>query len=408
LTNFFILAYATESMRSVVKKFFSFFLFTTLFFVFPTIVLAADYCAAGDPKCPVINSHSISCNGTTSVKSITYSWKAVSPNGPYNLVYSHSGKPGCYYQSQNIKSTSVTIYGTGKNGNCGTDVGIKAGESVTAKVAVWNGVSGTYFSNYGQPPDRISAICTASAPTPTSHPTTNPTPTTPITPGPTIPPATTGNLSVQIDGIGLQDNPNPLHPTRKIVLYFYNPTDTSFQHILRVFTGIVTFNPNTGYFSNASFPLTGLFSGHYLVLVRTPQGSLVAQIGTGDGTGPIYITTTGGANMLVDLQDAQDTNADTTPPILLMGDLVNDCQSSSSCNFNYIFTLDWSALVDCFGDKKTSVACVAHGTFPNTQDTLADLNDDGVVDGVDYTMVLRNFAHFGIGQQNMDRGNPPQ
>lgn len=393
-------------MRITFQKLFPLFIFALLFLFLPTIVLAADYCAAGDPKCPVINSHSVSCNGTTSVKSITYTWKAVSPNGPYNLVYSHSGKPGCYYQSQNIKSTSVTIYGTGKNGNCGTDVGIKAGESVTAKVAVWSGVSGTYFSNYGQPPDRISAICTASNPTPTTPP--NITPTTPPNPTPTTPPGTKGNLTVQIQGIGLQDNPNPFHPTRRVVLYFYPSADTTFQHLIKAFPGTVTFNPNNGFFSNASFPLTGLLAGNYLVLVRTTQGSLVSQIGTGDGTGPITITTTGGANMLVDLQNSQDTNADTTAPILLMGDLVNDCASSSSCNFNYVFTLDWSALVDCFGDKKTSVACVAHGTFPSTSDTLSDLNDDGVVDGVDYTMLLGNFGHFGIGQQNMNRGNPPQ
>ncbi|MDE2590066.1 MAG: hypothetical protein KGL95_10430, partial [Patescibacteria group bacterium] len=164
---------------------------------------------------------------------------------------------------------------------------------------------------------------------------------------------------------------------------------------------------STGYFSNASFPLTGLTAGNYLVLVRTLQGSLVAQIGTGDGTGPITIVTTGGDNYLVDTQNSQDQNADTTAPTLFMGDIVTDC-SSSSCDFNHVYTLDWNALVDCFGDKKSSSTCTAHGTFPNTQDTVTDLNDDGQVDGVDYTILMGNFGHFGIGQQSMNRGNPPQ
>ncbi|MDE2590067.1 MAG: hypothetical protein KGL95_10435, partial [Patescibacteria group bacterium] len=71
---------------------------------------------------------------------------------------------------------------------------------------------------------------TTPPPTPTNTPNPTPHPTTSPTPQPTPTPIlTTGNLALQVQGIGLNDVLNPLHPIRRVILYFYPPTDTSFQ-----------------------------------------------------------------------------------------------------------------------------------------------------------------------------------
>jgi hypothetical protein len=45
---------------------------------------------------------------------------------------------------------------------------------------------------------------------------------------------------------------------------------------------------------------------------------------------------------------------------------------------------DYSAVVDCFGEKLNTVLCLYRDS--------ADLNFDGVVDIIDLNIVLRNFG----------------
>jgi len=393
-----------------------FFLGSSLFFLLLFSIFAKP--AAADPydclhygtkQCIALKVSAICSSGKPLV---TLTWNNPHNDSSFNIVYSHGGHWYMKPILSKVLSTTIPPYGKYQDGGTGSDPGFPAtGGSFGAKITggVPGNLGGSGITTGYSTPSITTTMpnCTI---TPTSNPTSGITPTSPPNVTPTSPPLppTKGALTIQVEGIGLSENPNPLHPNRQIVLYFYPTTDTGFSHSPQVFTGNVSFNQVNGFFSNASFPLTGLTAGQYLVLARTQQGSLVSQVGTGDGTGPITIVNTGGANLLVDTQDASDTNAATIVPILHMGDFIRGCGNPSSCDFNYVYTLDWSALVDCFGDKRPSVACVAHGTFPNTQDSLADINDDGIVDGVDYTILMKNFGHFGVGQQTMNRGNPPQ
>jgi hypothetical protein len=268
------------------------------------------------------------------------------------------------------------------------------------------------YNEWGYPGVGVSLVCTAqpTAPTATPIPTTATATETPIPPtvSPTQPGAllTTGNLSLQLESIGKDDNNNPLHPTRKVILYFFDQQDTALQHALFVSPVTnVSYNTITGYFANASFPLTGLTSGQYLILARTLQGSLVSQIGSGqNGTGPITIVG-GTGNMLVDTQNSQNTTAATVVPILHLGNAVTSCTDATHCSFNTVDLLDYSAVVDCFGTKKSADNCLAHGVFPNTSDTITDFNDDGVVDGTDFTIMMKNYKLFGTGGNIFDRGS---
>ncbi|MDE2026245.1 MAG: hypothetical protein KGJ07_07160, partial [Patescibacteria group bacterium] len=150
----------------------------------------------------------------------------------------------------------------------------------------------------------------------------------------------------------------------------------------------------------------GLSEGNYLVLVKSLDGSLMSQIGTGDGTGPITIVTTGGSNYLVDIQDSQDQNADTSVPLLKMGDII-----TSGSSFNLVDTLDYSAFTDCYGQTPPALsdACFKHQGLidTKTQVFLPDLDDDGKVDGTDYTMLEGNYGHYGVGASDLNRGNDP-
>lgn len=58
---------------------------------------------------------------------------------------------------------------------------------------------------------------------------------------------------------------------------------------------------------------------------------------------------------------------------------------------NKINILDYNFIVSCFGKKINSVSCIESPQFTNGN-PLADLNDDGVVDGIDYNLFIRSIA----------------
>jgi hypothetical protein len=71
-----------------------------------------------------------------------------------------------------------------------------------------------------------------------------------------------------------------------------------------------------------------------------------------------------------------------TPPSLsvINGDINND---------NQLDILDYNALLSCFDTKYASPTCSA----PNASlSPGADIDDDGIVDGVDYNLFLRELS----------------
>ncbi len=70
-----------------------------------------------------------------------------------------------------------------------------------------------------------------------------------------------------------------------------------------------------------------------------------------------------------------------------------------SSSGNQINDYDYNALVSCYGSKVTSDDCtklsLADDIFPITN-PYADFNDDGVIDGIDYNILIRNYNHSGL------------
>lgn len=107
-----------------------------------------------------------------------------------------------------------------------------------------------------------------------------------------------------------------------------------------------------------------LTSGNYLLKVYSP-GFLQQQL-----PGFYQLTNTADITLL--------------PQTLINGDITMD---------NVIDTSDYNVLLTCYGDKMKSDACKATPSFADGT-PLADLNDDGIVDGVDYNIFIRSLAFF--------------
>lgn len=65
---------------------------------------------------------------------------------------------------------------------------------------------------------------------------------------------------------------------------------------------------------------------------------------------------------------------------LVAGDVNND---------NQLDILDYNLLISCFGSKQSSASCTA---APTSTSEGADLNDDGVINGTDYNLFLRELS----------------
>lgn len=174
--------------------------------------------------------------------------------------------------------------------------------------------------------------------TPTPVPTQSPAPT------PTSPPATLITMTVLLDGIGIAGdatnpnsagNMNPLHPNRNAAVLVYNGSSLittkyiTISYVSGVFNGIVT--------------VSGTVTG---IAIATP-GFLTSPVAS----------ITAGQNNHVTLRERN-------------GDVNRDGFRSQA---------DYDAIVTCYGSK---VASCQYGYN-------ADINDDGVVDGTDINLWLR-------------------
>lgn len=172
------------------------------------------------------------------------------------------------------------------------------------------------------------------------------------------------SVNVALTGIGNTGNTRPLHPTRQLGIYLYSPSadlSTSAKPLYSL-SGTITYIsdstlPTYGYFTNTSLPVNRVTPGSYKIAIKI-NGFLpgIVQVNKNDG--------------VFSLSNNQVTPL--TPTTLLGGDIAPP--------YGIINTSDYQAFVNCYGDKFTSPSC--------TSGQLADLNDDGIVDGVDYQLMV--------------------
>lgn len=205
-------------------------------------------------------------------------------------------------------------------------------------------------------PNYIANLCASvtGTPTPTIAPTVSLAPTTPGGSG-----ATTFSITTLLHGLGSGgDNPNPSsagntnpsHPQRPVTVSVFDGTNTK----VGTGQGTVAYNSSGGNFTG-SVNVAGLSAGKDLITIKV-DGFLAKQV-------PGIITINPGTTM-------------TLPSVTLVnGDINNDGQ---------IDLLDYNALVSCYGSKQTSTSCL------NAQG--ADINDDGLVNGGDYNLFLRELS----------------
>jgi hypothetical protein len=190
--------------------------------------------------------------------------------------------------------------------------------------------------------------------------------------GPTI------YLDFTVPGIGSGGGiMKPLHPKRNVTIYLYSPNVNSMDSTVNPLYTIQTTatfdsNPLSGTYTSFINPSVDLGSqvqdGNYQIAFRTDLSftTLIKQNPTDIGGQTLSV-----ARSNQPLQIPQQT--------VLMGD------SIPSGN-NYSFTInDYNAFINCYGNKNTtSNFCIGKN--------YADFNDDGVVDGIDYNILLRSLS----------------
>ena len=213
----------------------------------------------------------------------------------------------------------------------------------------------------------------------------------PNPPGPTPTPGpTTAKIGVRFDGIDASNNTTPKHLQRLLTIYLYSTnaytSDPTGVRPTYKGTDTITFQGGSANSSNSTFGMFGSFdfqlgkvlTGDYYVLLKSPEGSLRELL----STNKIHVTA-GQNNVLVDISN---TNLQVSIPQLRMGDLNND---------NSVDANDYGILRDCYGNKKTQSTCINHNVMDAHKGLFADSNDDSVVDGIDYNIILRNMNSHG-------------
>ena len=158
-----------------------------------------------------------------------------------------------------------------------------------------------------------------------------------------------GGDSENVTSIG---NLNPLRKQRTLSVRIMNNQDqlVSSQNVP------ITYNPIDGNFSGSA-PFANLTSGTYTITMTTDR---YLRSTTG-----VQTITAGVATILA-------------PVYLTVGDIVSD---------NQINIADYNTLMDCYSDFRLAKAC------SNQQKTLADLNDDGNVNQLDYNLFIREITN---------------
>jgi len=175
-------------------------------------------------------------------------------------------------------------------------------------------------------------------------------------------PSTKFSSTISLTGIGSPSGTfAPLHTQRNAVITLFDTNNT----LIATRTGAITYASASGNFvgtiQNRQDPIP---AGNYLIKIQTPQflnkqypGIFAIQSTTNLALPSLFMTT---------------------------GDINLD---------NRINILDYNLLRTCYGSKMSTDICKQTPQyFAEPNNPLADLNDDGVVDGIDYNLFIRSLA----------------
>lgn len=229
-------------------------------------------------------------------------------------------------------------------------------------------ISSTFF---------LSWNTVAQAQTPTSEP--SPTATEAPAAEPTTPPALVGpgiKLIFSIPGIASQGgNVKPLHPERNVAIMLYkqdvNTGDSSVEPLYTV-QGKAVFDddpssPNYGKFVISRLDMGDkIEAGYYQLVFKIDQAlqKLITEKETDIGGVPQYFSP----------GDLTEIPAQT----VVIGDII-----PSPHGDNIIDIRDYNAFMNCYGNRASAADCPAKQG--------ADFDDNGVIDGIDYNLMLLNF-----------------
>lgn len=189
------------------------------------------------------------------------------------------------------------------------------------------------------------------------------------------------HLVVGMPGLG-PNGGNPAHTTRPVTVELYDATvkdpGASGTTPVKKATAVLKFDNgsdnNAGYFvSNNPVSFQNVPSGNYQILVKVPQALFVLAVNPlNSSNNHVFALTT-------------DSTFNVPPVILYTGDIATENGGLNHLNIN-----DYNTLISCFGDKADTSSCPVKTAGPGGTN-LADLNDDGKVDGIDLNIFLRSF-----------------
>lgn len=185
------------------------------------------------------------------------------------------------------------------------------------------------------------------------------------------------NLSFSVPGIGSGGGTmKPLHTKRNVTVFLYqtsvNSRDPKVKPLFTIKgTALYDTDPNSATYTSFINPALDLGStvtdGDYQMVFRTDQSmrSIVKENLTDVG-GKTFSLSKGQQALLIPHQN------------MLMGDTIPDEGDYE------IDATDYNAFINCYGEKNKTTFC--------TGKNFGDFDDNGVIDGVDYNILLRSLA----------------
>ena len=215
------------------------------------------------------------------------------------------------------------------------------------------------------------------------------TPSPSISAAPSISPSTgplgpSINLQFSVPGIGSGGGVmKPIHLKRNVTIFLFSPDVNSLTPAVKPLYTIQSYatfdsdqySPTYTSFLNPLIDLGGdVKDGNYQIAFKTDQSlRTIIKQNSGDLGGEIF-----------GLAKASQT-IPIPPQIVLMGDTI-PAQGDNMININ-----DYNAFISCYGSLNNANTCKA-GNF-------GDFNDDGIIDGIDYNILLRSL--YAVAQEGL-------
>ncbi len=223
-------------------------------------------------------------------------------------------------------------------------------------------------------------------------PSQSPSPSVTNPPSPSVPPDQVPlvgpgiNLQFSVPGIGSGGGVmKPAHLKRNVTIYLYSQDVNSMNQSVKPLYTIQTtatydsnqYSPTYTSFINSRIDLGGdVKDGSYQVAFKTDQSlRTIIKQNASDLGGEIF-----GFNKTI--------QGPLIPPqTVLMGDTIPNTNGDNTINIS-----DYNAFVSCYGNLNNTNNFCKTGNY-------GDFNDDGIIDGIDYNILLRSL--YALSQQGL-------